>query len=115
MVGQFDLFKQNPASGSGPRTWIKICGTNAQRDIEVCAQLGVDALGFLIGQERLGANGRVQGHWLSVERAKALVELVPSQMSSVLLIHRTTTEDILALCHAICPDIIQVQKEISPQ
>lgn len=115
MAERCDLFKQNPASGRvrGPR--IKICGITSRRDIELCTQIGVDALGFLVGHETLGLDGSVQGHRLSIERAKALVGAAPNQISSVLLIHQTSAEDMLALCRAILPDVIQVQKEVAPE
>ncbi|MCP1752054.1 hypothetical protein [Bradyrhizobium elkanii] len=101
MAERCDLFKQNPASGRvrGPR--IKICEITSRRDIEFCTQIGVDALGFLVGHEKLGLDGGVQGHRLSIKREKALVGAVSNQISSVLLIHQTSAEDMLALCRAI--------------
>lgn len=89
---------------------LKICGITRTEDIEFCCQAGVDAVGFLIGEERLSGDGCVQGHRLSVARARALVASVPSEMSAVLLVHATAVEEVIAICDEIRPDAIQLQR-----
>jgi phosphoribosylanthranilate isomerase len=115
MSARAELFKENFRVRRVRGTRVKICGINNAQDIDICAQLGVDALGFLVGQEKLAADGKVQGHRVSVERAQDLVGAVPPDMSSVLLIHVDSDEEIRRLCRQIRPNVIQVQIEASPR
>jgi hypothetical protein len=51
---------------------VKICGINSQEGVKVAAMLGANALGFLIGDERLSKTGNVIGHRISVRRFEGL-------------------------------------------
>jgi phosphoribosylanthranilate isomerase len=92
-----------------PPVKVKICGINSQEGVEVAAMLGANALGFLIGDERLSKTGNVIGHRISVRRAANLVKYVPSHVGSVLLIHVRSIDAVVDLVAAVRPTALQIQ------
>jgi phosphoribosylanthranilate isomerase len=92
---------------------VKICGINSQEGVKLSAMLGANALGFLIGDERLSKTGNVIGHRISIRRATNLVKEVPPHVGSVLLIHVRSIDAVVDLVEAIHPTAIQIQTGIS--
>jgi phosphoribosylanthranilate isomerase len=91
---------------------VKICGINNKEGIRQSTILGANALGFLIGDERLSKTGEVIGHRISIRRAANLVKEVPTHVGSVLLIHATNIDTVVDLVVAVRPTAIQIQMDI---
>jgi phosphoribosylanthranilate isomerase len=91
---------------------VKICGINSQKAVTRCTMLGANALGFLVGNERLSKIGEVIGHRISIRRAADLVETVPTHVGSVLLVHLTTVGEVMHLVTAVRPTALQIQADI---
>jgi phosphoribosylanthranilate isomerase len=91
---------------------VKICGVNSQEGVQLATMLGANALGFLIGDERLSNAGKVIGHRISMRRAANLVEQVPAHVGSVLLIHARSIEAVVDLVAAVRPTALQMQTDI---
>jgi phosphoribosylanthranilate isomerase len=75
--------------------------------------LGANALGFLVGSERLSKTGEIVGHRISIRRAADLVEKVPTYVGTVLLIHANCVAEVVDLVAAVHPSALQVQSEMS--
>jgi len=86
---------------------VKICGIANETDILSCANLGVHALGFLLGDSK----SNTKTDYLTTERAKNLISKVPSHMKSVLLLKESNFDQIIRLVDKIKPDVIQLQSE----
>jgi phosphoribosylanthranilate isomerase len=92
---------------------VKICGINSHEGLKLSAMLGANALGFLIGDERVSRTGGIIGHRISVRRAANLVKKVPPHVGSVLLIHVRSVDAVVDLVVAVRPSAIQIQTDIS--
>lgn len=102
------LFKK----GGPSKIKIKICGITRLSDILICQQLGIDAVGFLVKEDKPALPTDV----LLSEEAKILVAQVPSPLVSVLLIKYTDYEKIEKLIDYVRPAAIQIQEDgISPE
>lgn len=86
---------------------VKICGLSVPEDIQICTELGVDALGFLVKDIKESSNTDV----LLEKEAKVLISYVPHKVKSVLLIKFSKIDQIVDLIENTKPDIIQIQKE----
>lgn len=80
----------------------KICGIRSPKDLRVARDAGADALGFISGVTHYSEDA------LTTEAARRLVRLVPPYISTVLVTHLVSAQDILALASEIGVDIIQV-------
>jgi phosphoribosylanthranilate isomerase len=97
------------------RVKVKICGINSQEGVERCVTRGANALGFLVGNERLSKTGEVIGHRIRILRAANLVEKVPTHVGSVLLIHVRSVGAVVDLVAAVRPTALQIQTEMGPE
>lgn len=52
-----DPFRNNDSVHGRKRARIKVCGVTTAVDIATCSEAGVDAVGFLIGQEKYSPAG----------------------------------------------------------
>jgi len=87
---------------------LKICGVTRTEDILRCYQLGVDAVGFLVSNP----NNEYPTDKLHPYEAKSLINIVPSTMSSVLLVkHRIQLDEIVELVEETMPNVLQIQEE----
>jgi len=84
---------------------VKICGIARIEDINSCVALGVNALGFLIGDSK----GKTPTDKLSLLDAKRLISEVPSQVLSVILTHKETFEEIDNVVTYLKPNAVQLQ------
>lgn len=101
------LFKNNHSNAIK----IKICGLSQSEDIKQCGFIGVDAVGFLLGN----AQGQRPTDKLTTQEASGLVAQVPESMVSVLLIKSNIEQEINDLIDSIQPDTLQLQsQEIAP-
>lgn len=96
-----NLFEENNQKGLK----VKICGVAQEQDIQACFEMGVDAVGFLLGN----AEGKFPTDKLTVEEAKKLVRYTPPQMTSVLLVKNSSFDEIDKLTGEILPNAVQLQ------
>lgn len=97
------LFKNNPSKALR----IKICGLSQSEDVKQCSIIGVDAVGFLLGD----AHGHRPTDKLTTQEASDLVTQVPESMVSVLLIRSVSEQEIDDLIDSIQPDTLQLQSQ----
>lgn len=86
---------------------VKICGISLLEDVRQCGLIGVNALGFLLGDSK----GQQPTDKLTAKQATDLIAHVSEFTASVLLIKLITVEDISCLIDAINPDSIQIQNQ----
>lgn len=92
---------------SSKKLKIKICGLSLLEDIQICTELGVDALGFLVKATKQSNNTDI----LLEDEAKELISYMQSGVKSVLLIKFSDIHQIISMIKNIKPDVIQIQKE----
>lgn len=85
---------------------VKFCGFTQTSDIQVAAQLGVDALGLVFYAPSPRA--------VTVEQAQILVARVPAFMSVVALVVNMPRAELTALADDVAFDIIQFHGDESP-
>ena len=101
------------STSSAGRGFVKICGVTNVDDANLCAQLGADAIGMLLtkpGQSRESGSDR-----LDRTGAAALAAALPAGLKSVLLVHATDLDEMLALADEIQPSALQVQRAVAPE
>ncbi len=81
------------------RTRVKFCGITRLEDIHLAADLGVDALGFILYPKSKRA--------LSLEQMKSLVEAVPVWISSVVLLVNSSVDEINRVIEKLRPSYLQ--------
>ena len=82
-----------------PHLWIKVCGMRTREAIEVAAQAGADALGFVFHE----ASPRN----LTVESASALQSCVPAGVERVAVFLHPSQDLVDGVVSAIQPDWVQ--------
>lgn len=91
---------------------IKICGLTRVDDIIFCSERGIDAVGFLVKENKPDMPTDI----LLQSEAKRLIKEVPESLTSVLLVKCTEYDQICELIDDVAPDAIQIQgKEVSPE
>ncbi len=108
-----DPFRNNDSGHGRKRARIKVCGVATAVDIATCSEAGVDAVGFLIGQEKYSPAGDRLNDKLTPHNAAALARLVPDDMSSVMLVHATAANEIVELCETVNARAIQLQSNLT--
>lgn len=86
-------------------TKFKVCGLASKNDVAACADIGVDAVGFLLGRR----DNDSELDKLTEDEAAELIRSVPRAVASVLLIKATQPEEIIRLVNKIKPSAIQLQ------
>lgn len=81
---------------------VKICGITRLADAWLAIDAGVDALGFLVGLDY------PSGDELEPGAARRLVARLPPLVSPVLVTHRKTLPEVLALCAEVAPHVVQL-------
>jgi len=88
--------------------WIKICGMTSKKDIDICIQNNVDALGFLL-EPKSGKYKRED--MLQPTVIKELIKYVPSHIETCLLIHLKDINEVIETIRELNPSMIQIQKQ----
>lgn len=82
-------------------TWAKICGICHPDDVALCAEAGVDALGFVVDYP-------ADVPWnLTVEHAGELMALVPRGVERVAVVGGDSGQ-VLSIADALGPDLVQL-------
>ncbi len=88
-------------------TWAKICGLCHADDVELCADAGVDALGFVVDYP-------ADVPWnLSVRQAAELMRLVPPGIERVAVVGDDAAQ-VLSIADALHPDLVQLHADEEP-
>jgi phosphoribosylanthranilate isomerase len=88
--------------------WIKICGMTSKKDIDICVQNNVDALGFLL---ELKSGKYKREDMLQPAVIKELIKYVPPNTETCLLIHLQDIHEIIETIKELNPSMIQIQKQ----
>lgn len=96
-----------------PTVLVKVCGTTCTEDISVCHALGVDAVGFLVGERKRNPDGSLANDKIALEECRRLIAAVPKNMCGVLLVHSTEIEFVRRQVSLVRPNAIQIQRQIS--
>jgi len=86
---------------------LKVCGITNEEDIKICAQAGVDALGFVV-EYPIDVPWNINGLY-----AKKLLSLVPPFVTSV-LVTGGENKKIIALVRLLKPDCVQIHWRKNP-
>jgi len=81
---------------------VKICGITTREDAWTAIDLGVDALGFLVGLLYESEDE------LSAHDAGKIVETLPPFISTTLVTHRADPTDVLDLLSHVRPQVVQL-------
>jgi phosphoribosylanthranilate isomerase len=83
---------------------VKICGITREEDVKIVSDLGVDAIGFIVGVPSSPRN-------LSLNKAKELIRRVPVFVKSVLVMVPKNLEEIIRTCEKLSPNALQIHGE----
>lgn len=86
---------------------IKICGNRTLRDAQIAVRFGADAIGLIVGTKFFSEDE------VSTTNASEIVAALPPFISSVLVTHLQSSDEILELYHAVLPTTIQLHNEVS--
>ena len=89
------------------RVRTKICGISTLDDLDVAVTAGADAIGLIVGTTHFSEDE------LSVDQACEIAAAAPPFVSTVLVTHVVSAEDILDLANSIGVDTVQVHGEVS--
>lgn len=84
---------------------LKVCGVSRQEDIEACSDLGVDAVGFLLGNRITNETSDK----LTAEEAKNLIQKVPPSLASVVLVKEVEYKKIEEIIKVTRANALQLQ------
>jgi phosphoribosylanthranilate isomerase len=82
---------------------VKICGLTRPRDVEIAANHGADAVGFVVGTPSSRRN-------LRLEKAKKLIKSVPIFTSSVVVTAASDPKILRNIVKRLSPDALQVHR-----
>ncbi len=88
---------------------VKICGITSAKDLKAAIDGGTDAVGFLVGQIHPSTD------FIDPVLACELAESLPPFVSSVLVTHATSLEEILTLARAIPAQFVQLHSDMEPE
>jgi phosphoribosylanthranilate isomerase len=88
------------------RTRIKICGLTRAQDVRVCAQSGVDALGFVFYPP--------SKRFVSAEHAAELCADLPAFISTVALFVNPEPQAVKDVIHTLRPSLLQFHGDENP-
>ena len=89
------------------RTRVKFCGMTRSEDVHWAAELGVDALGFILYPKSKRA--------LSFEQLKPLVQEVPVWVNSVVLLVNATQAEVQRVIDEVRPSYLQFHGDESAE
>lgn len=81
------------------RTRVKICGVTRVEDALLACELGADAIGIVMTPS--------SPRGVSIERARAIRELLPAFVDAVVLSHDLAAERVRAIIDGVRPDCVQ--------
>lgn len=81
------------------QTKVKICGLRKVEEIQLAAQLGVGAIGFVLYPKSKRA--------LSLKQAVQLRDAIPSSLKLVVLLVNPSVEEVELVIQQLAPDVIQ--------
>ena len=82
---------------------VQVCGITSKDDACAAADLGVDALGFLVGLVHASEDE------LSAAEARKIVEALPPFVVATLVTHRADPADVRELAREVRPQAVQLQ------
>lgn len=88
---------------------VKICGMKTEKDVEIAASCGADAVGFLVGQKHPSPD------FILPCTAERLVAHLPVFVTPVLVTHYTDVDSILELLDLTGITVIQLHGGSSPE
>lgn len=88
---------------------VKICGLGTEEDVETAVEAGVDAAGFLVGQEHTSS------HFILPSTARRLAILLPPLVTPVLVTHYTDPDKIIDLIDLTGITTIQLHGGTTPE
>jgi len=86
---------------------VKICGNRTPEEVSLAVSLGADAVGLIVGVRHKSEDA------LTPERAAHMLALIPVFVSSVLVTHLVSAEEVLALYDKVPTSTIQLHDAIS--
>jgi phosphoribosylanthranilate isomerase len=86
---------------------VKVCGIRRHQDVVLAAQLGVDAIGLLVGQRHRSED------FLEPQEARELAAACPPLVTPVLVTHHEEPDAIVPLAHELLVTTIQIHSECS--
>lgn len=90
-------------------TRVKVCGITSREDAFTAIDLGVDALGFLVGLLYESEDE------LSADAAAKIVESLPPFVGTTLVTHRTGPQDVRDLLSCVRPHVVQLHGAYPPE
>ena len=81
---------------------VKICGISSAEDAHAAAQAGADAIGCLCGLDSPSPDQVEPG------AARTIFAALPPFVARVLVTHRTSVAEVLALAREACPTVVQL-------
>lgn len=88
-------------------TRVKICGNRTDEDILLSIKSGADALGLIVGTKYYSEDK------ISPEFAGKLLEKIPPLVSTVLVTHLQSCQEIIDIYHQVPTSTIQLHNEIA--
>jgi len=88
---------------------VKICAVKRPEDALLAARCGADAIGLLVGQRHSSPD------FLTPEAARLIVARLPPFVSSVLVSHLESPEDLLPLLATTGASTVQIHSEMPPE
>ena len=85
---------------------VKICGNRTEQDIQLAVQNGADAVGLIIG-----ARHKTEDE-ISLDQGRRLLASVPVFVSSVLVTHLISAQEILDVYEQVPVSVIQLHDDI---
>jgi len=87
---------------------VKFCGFTREDDLENACKLRPDFIGFIVGIPESPRN-------LTVERARQLLEKVPSNIQRVCVTKARNTNEVYELIEYLQPDYLQIHPDFPPE
>lgn len=81
---------------------VKVCGIRSEKDLELAVRSGADAVGFICGTTHDSEDA------LAPEAVRSLVKRTPPYVSTVLVTHLASSQEITDLADMVGVDTIQV-------
>jgi len=99
-------------NNSPEQPFIKVCGVSNVHDAEMCAKLGIDAIGIILTKP--WSTRKLFSDRLTIEEAKKLIEQIDNHLKVIVLIHSEILLEISRIIQILKPDAIQFRDNITP-
>lgn len=88
---------------------VKICGLQTEKDVEIAAEAGADAAGFLVGQKH------TSGDFILPGTARRLAAYLPVYITPVMVTHYTDPDEIIELIDLTGITTVQLHGGTTPE